>query len=326
MKRRTLGRTGIEVSELGVGCWGIGGPMERDGTISGYGAVDDRESIRMLRHALDLGVNLLDTAPWYGNGHSERLIGEAISGRRRDAVLATKVGIFLHEGRYTSDYSGDLVRRHVGESLERLRTDYLDVYQLHSPTPGQFREDGLEALVALRAAGVVRAVGLSLPASIEESEAFYLPLCRAGAIDVVQLPYNLLKFEAESKLLPELAGMGIGVICREPFYFGYLTGRFDESTVFSAATDVRSTWPRERHLGLVAQARRFEFLPAELGSSMSQAALAYCLSPEAIAAVIPGAMTVTELVEDVDAARFAPLPASLRAEVRRRQEAAQSAV
>jgi aryl-alcohol dehydrogenase-like predicted oxidoreductase len=326
MNRRALGRTGIEVSEIGIGCWGIGGPMERDGTISGYGAVDDRESIRMLRHALDLGVNLFDTAPWYGNGHSERLIGEALAGRRREVLLATKVGIFLHEGRYTSDYSGDLVRRHVGESLERLRTEYIDIYQLHSPTPGQFREDGLDALVALRASGVVRAVGLSLPASIEESEEFYLPLCRAGAIDVVQVPYNLLKFEAESKLLPELASMGIGVICREPFFFGYLTGRFDEATVFSATTDVRSTWPRERHLGLVAQARRFDFLPAELGSTMSQAALAYCLSSDAIATVIPGAMTVPELAEDVEAARFAPLAPSLRDEVRRRQRTAQLAV
>jgi len=325
MRRRPLGRTGVEVSEIGVGCWGIGGPMERDGTVSGYGAVDDRESVRMLRHALDDGVNFFDTAPWYGNGHSERLVGEALQGRRHEAVIATKIGIFLKEGRYTSDYSGEFVRARVADSLERLRTDYVDVLQLHSPTPAEFRDDGLAALVELKASGVVRAVGISLPASIAESESFYLPICRAGDVDVVQVPYNLLKPEAEARVLPEIAALGIGVICREPFFFGYLTGRFDENTVFPSQTDVRSTWPRERHLALVAKARRFEFLGAELGASMSQAALAYCLSHESIATVIPGAMTVAELGEDVAAARLAPLPQPLRDEVRRRQPAAEAA-
>lgn len=318
MRTRALA-PGIEVSEIGVGCWGIGGPMQRDGTVSGYGAVDDAESLRMLRSALEGGVNLFDTAPWYGNGHSERIVGEALSGRRSEAVIATKVGIFLRDGRYTSDYSGDFVRRSVGESLARLRTDHIDVYQLHSPTAAQFGADGLEALVALKAAGTIRAVGISLPASIEESVRFYLPICRDWPVDVVQVPYNLLKFQAGERLLPELGALHVGVICREPFYFGYLTGRFDESTVFPAATDVRSTWPRERHVDLVARARRFEFLRERLGATPSQSALAYCLSHPAVATVVAGAMTLPELAEDAAAARFAPLPAELLGEVERAQ-------
>jgi len=319
MKRRKLGRTGMEVSEIGIGCWGIGGPMQRDGTISGYGAVDDGESLRMLRGALDRGVNLFDTAPWYGDGHSERLIGKAITGRRNEALIASKVGIYLHEGRYSSDYSGDFVRRRVKDSLERLGTDTIDIYQLHSPTAEQFQPDGLQALLDLKAAGVIRAVGISLPASIEESLRFYIPLCRQWPVDVVQVPYNLLKFQAGEQLLPELAALDIGVICREPFYFGYLTGRFDQNTRFSSQSDVRSTWPRERHLDLVRRASRFDFLTDRLGSSMAQASLAFCLSHSAVATVIPGAMTESELDEDVNAAGYAPFATDLAAEVARRQ-------
>ena len=273
----------------------------------------------MLRGALDRGVNLFDTAPWYGDGHSERLIGKAIAGRRDQALIATKVGIYLHEGRYSSDYSGDFVRRRVGDSLERLGTDTIDIYQLHSPTPEQFQPDGLQALLDLKAAGVIRAVGISLPASIEESLRFYIPLLRQWPVDVVQVPYNLLKFQAGEQLLPELAALGIGVICREPFYFGYLTGRFDQNTQFPV--------PERRPLDLAARApsgpgaprEPFDFLTDRLGSTMAQASLAFCLSHSAVATVIPGAMTEAELDEDVSAAGYAPLATDLAAEVARRQ-------
>ena len=311
LKTKPLGRTGIEVSVVGLGCWGIGGPMERDGTISGYGQVDDAESLRMLRHALDQGVNFLDTAPWYGDGHSERLVGEVIRNRREAVVVSTKVGIFLKDKRYTSDYSGDYIMAHYEDSLERLGTDYIDVYVLHSPEAGLYQPSGMAALRELKRRGIIRAYGISFPASHAESESFFLPLCEAEAVDVVQLRFNLLSWSARERILPRLRQLDVGVVCREPFFFGYLTGRFTRETVFDPTSDVRSTWPRERHLSLVEASERFDFLHRGLDCSAAQAALAYCLSQDQVATTIPGAMTVAELQDNLQAASLEFDPASI---------------
>ena len=311
LKTKPLGRTGIEVSVVGLGCWGIGGPMERDGTISGYGQVDDTESLRMLRHALDQGVNFLDTAPWYGDGHSERLVGEVIRNRREAVVVSTKVGIFLKDKRYTSDYSGDYIMAHYEDSLERLGTDYIDVYVLHSPEAGLYQPSGMAALRELKRRGIIRAYGISFPASHAESESFFLPLCEAEAVDVVQLRFNLLSWSARERILPRLRQLDVGVVCREPFFFGYLTGRFTRETVFDPTSDVRSTWPRERHLSLVEASERFDFLHRGLDCSAAQAALAYCLSQDQVATTIPGAMTVAELQDNLQAASLEFDPASI---------------
>ena len=301
----------MEVSVVGLGCWGIGGPMERDGTISGYGQVDDTESLRMLRHALDQGVNFLDTAPWYGDGHSERLVGEVIRNRREEVVVSTKVGIFLKDKRYTSDYSGDYIMAHYEDSLERLGTDYIDVYVLHSPEAGLYQPSGMAALRELKRRGIIRAYGISFPASHAESESFFLPLCEAEEVDVVQLRFNLLSWSARERILPRLRQLDVGVVCREPFFFGYLTGRFTRETVFDPTSDVRSTWPRERHLSLVEASERFDFLHRGLGCSPAQAALGYCLSQDQVATTIPGAMTVAELQDNLQAASLEFDPASI---------------
>ena len=301
----------MEVSVVGLGCWGIGGPMERDGTISGYGQVDDTESLRMLRHALDQGVNFLDTAPWYGDGHSERLVGRVIQNRREEVIVSTKVGIFLKDNRYTSDYSGDYIMAHYEDSLERLGTDYIDVYVLHSPEAGLYQPSGMAALRELKRRGIIRAYGISFPASHTESESFFLPLCEEEEVEVVQLRFNLMSWSARERILPRLKQLDVGVVCREPFFFGYLTGRFTRETVFDPNSDVRSTWPRERHLSLVEASERFDFLHRGLGCSPAQAALGYCLSQDQVATTIPGAMNVTELEDNLQAARLEFDPGSI---------------
>ena len=311
MRTKRLGRTGMQVSVVGLGCWGIGGPMERDGTISGYGQVDDAESLRMLSQALDQGVNFLDTAPWYGDGHSERLVGEAIRNRREEVIVSTKVGIFLKDKRYTSDYSGDYIMAHYEESLERLGTEYIDVYVLHSPEAGLYQPSGLAALKELKRRGIIRAYGISFPASHAESESFFLPLCEEEEVEVVQLRFNLLSWSACRRILPGLRQLDVGVVCREPFFFGYLTGRFTRDTVFDSTSDVRSTWPRERHLSLVEASERFHFLHRKLGCSPAQAALGYCISQDQVATTIPGAMTVAELEDNLQAAGLEFDPASI---------------
>ena len=245
--KRPLGKTGIMVSEIGLGCWGIGGPVQRDGVVSGYGRVDDAESVAMLRRALDQGVNFLDTAPWYGNGHSERLVGEAIRGRREEVILCSKVGIALEDEELIRNYSGDYIMAGYQDALERLGTDYIDVYVLHSPAVEEYDPSGLAALKELKRRGVIRAFGISFPASHQEGEQFYLPLCEREGVDVVQLRFNLVSWAARRTIMPALRALGIGIVCREPFFFGYLTGRFtgrfDRDTVRAASIGTPSSTP-----------------------------------------------------------------------------------
>ena len=292
----------MKVSQVGIGCWGIGGPIKRDGTISGYGQVDDSESVSMLEQAFEAGVNFVDTAPWYGDGHSERLVGKVLRGHRDQIIVSSKIGIYLENERYTSNYSGDYIMAHYEDSLERLGTDYIDVYVLHSPTRDLYQASGLNALKELKRRGIIRAFGISFPASHEESERFFLPLCAEYQVDVVQLRFNLLSWLPRRSILSGLQSLGIGVVCREPFYFGYLTGRFTRDMVFDSNSDVRSTWPRERHLSLVEASEKLAFLQRALDCSASQAALAYCLTPSSVSTVIPGAMTVTEMQDNLGTA------------------------
>ncbi len=278
--------------------------MQRDGVVSGYGRVDDAESVAMLRRAPDQGVNFLDTAPWYGNGHSERLVGEAIRGRREEVILCSKVGIALEDEELICNYSGDYIMAGYQDALERLGTDYIDVYVLHSPAVEEYDPSGLAALKELKRRGVIRAFGISFPASHQEGEQFYLPLCEREGVDVVQLRFNLVSWAARRTIMPALRALGIGIVCREPFFFGYLTGRFDRDTVFDSESDARSTWPRQRHLELVEAAERFEFVHESLQCSPAQAALCYCLSAPEVSTTLPGSMTTVELEENLHAARL----------------------
>ena len=134
MLTRTLGRSGIKVSAMGLGCWAIGGPAWRDGKATGWGEVDDNESIAAIHRAIDLGVNFLDTANSYGCGHSERVIGQALQGKRDQVIIATKFnGVFDEETRQGlgSDATPEGIRSACDASLERLQTDRIDLYQFH---------------------------------------------------------------------------------------------------------------------------------------------------------------------------------------------------
>ena len=133
--KRKLGRTGIEVGAMGLGCWAIGGQLTAQGMPLGWGNVDDEESIRALNRGLDLGINFLDTADVYGAGHSEKLIAKAIKGKRDKLVIATKFGMVFDSEKRESSFEGNTSPEYINDSLEaslsRLQTDYIDLYQLH---------------------------------------------------------------------------------------------------------------------------------------------------------------------------------------------------
>ena len=288
MEYRTLGRTGIRISEVGLGTWGMGGDR--------YGRADDAESRRAILRALELGVNHIDTAPIYGNGRSEEVIGKAIAGRRREVVLATKVGMFPG-GRGKFDYSDTTVMREVEHSLRRLRTDYIDIYMLHSPDDELYRDDGLEALVQLKEQGKIRAVGFSVM-SVDEGIPLAMRLIEQGQVDVIQQAYRLLYTLPAQELFPLAEARNVGVIARESFYFGFLTGAITRKTVFDDHDDRRLFSPAFID-AVLARVEKLRFLTN--GRTMTQAALQFVLATPGVHGVIPGAMTVAEVEDNVRA-------------------------
>ena len=288
MRYRTLGRAGIRISEVGLGTWGMGGDR--------YGRADDAESRRAVLRALELGINHIDTAPIYGNGRSEEVVGDAIAGRRHEVVLATKVGMFPG-GRGKFDYSGATVMREVEQSLRRLRTDYLDIYFLHSPDEELYRDDGLEALVRLKEQGKIRATGFSVM-SVDEGIPLAMRLIEQGEVDVIQQAYRLLYTLPAKELFPLAEASNVGVIARENFYFGFLTGTITRETVFDDHDDRRKFSP-EFIDAVLARVERLKFLTEE--RTMTQAALQFVLATSGVHGVIPGAMTVAEVEDNVRA-------------------------
>ena len=308
MNYRDFGRTGIKVSEIGFGGWAIGG--NRQGI--SYGVTDDKLSLEALERALALGCNFFDTADVYGWGHSEALIGQALKGRRDHAVIATKVGSDFYQGYGYQTFSDSYIRFALEKSLERLQTDYLDVYQLHNP-PLALLEDGVAVatLESLKLEGKVRAWGLSLRDAEEALAALstYRP-------DSIQLPYNLFLGDhispERSRLFTKAAEAGCAIIAREPLANGFLSGKYRMDPAFGAG-DIRRSWPRDYLNARVQAVEQLRFL--DLGSgvrTLAQASLAWVLRAREVSVVIPGIKTPEQAEEDLTAASAAALkPADL---------------
>src|SRR5205823_3415733 len=201
VRQRQLGRSRLAVSEIGFGAWGIGG--NKDGAVA-YGPTDQAQSLDALAAAFDAGINFFDTADLYGFGESERLLGMAFAGRRDKVVIASKAGMLDPQGR--QDFSPAHIAASLEASLKRLRTDYVDLYQLHGPSPEQL-DEVLPAMDALRRQGKARAIGISLraPEDGEQTLSLY-------AFDAVQVNFNLLDQRAlESGLMNRCKEQGAGI-------------------------------------------------------------------------------------------------------------------
>jgi aryl-alcohol dehydrogenase-like predicted oxidoreductase len=305
MRVRQLGRTGLTVSEVGFGTWGLGGDS--------YGPVDDATSRDALHLAFDRGVTFYDTSDLYGAGHSEQVLGDAFRDRRDRVVIATKVGTLPHSGFYMpQDFATATIEAGLEASLRRLGTDYVDLYQLHSPQLDLPNWDAIiETLQRLQAAGKIRAYGLSArsPGDARAAvERFGFP--------VVQVNYNLIDHRAaENGLFALCAERGVGVIARTPLCFGYLSGTMTGDEEF-VGRDHRANWPREQ-LRRWARAPQL-FAPLNAGSSRTlvQLALQFCLADPAVSTVIPGMLTRAEVIEDTTVADLPPLAADEHARIR----------
>lgn len=295
MRYRELGRTGLRVSEVGVGAWGIGGAMTVGGQPNSYGAADDAEAIRMLHWAFDQGINFIDTAPVYGFGHSEELIGQAIRGRRDRVIIETKVGEHHVDGQQAWSFAPNFVRAALEASLRRLGTDYVDVYLLHLPASGGVGiAEALAAIEAARATGKARAVGASI-----YDNALGVELIRSGRCEVIQQAINLLQPEATRELLPAAAAHGVGVVARQALYRGFLTGNLTREVAFAGPGDRRALMSREEIAATFDRIDRFAFLTEGGRRRLIDAAVLYPLGQPAVASVLSGAITERELAEAV---------------------------
>ena len=305
MHRRRLGRTGLEVSEIGYGAWGIGGVQ--------WGGAEDDESIKGLNRAIDLGLNFIDTARAYGDGRSERLVGRVVRERSERVYVATKVppknlkwpapaGVDVAEV-----FPAEHVRRSVEASLESLGLDTVDLLQLHVWQDDWVgRGDWLEAVEDLRREGKIRWFGISINDHQPDNA---LRAIEAGVADTVQVIFNVFDQTPAERLLPACAEHDVGVIVRVALDEGGLTGRIRADTEF-AADDFR------RHYfggGRAAEVeRRVDAICADLGIAsdrMAETALRFVLSEPAVSTVIPGMRSVRNVERNMAVGDGRGLPA-----------------
>ncbi len=312
MNYRKLGRTDWDVSEIGYGAWGISGKQW-------LGAKDD-ESLRALRRAIELGLNFIDTALAYGEGHSERLVGQVVRETGHKIYVATKVppknrlwparpGIPISEV-----FPQDYILHCADESLGNLQLDAIDLLQLHVWNPEWIdADDWRSAFRELKRSGKVRAVGISINDHDPDSA---LELVRTGLIDTVQVIYNIFDQTPQRSLFPLCRKENVGVLARVPLDEGALTGKIDENTTFPPG-DFREFYFRGDRKKQVAE--RVTALREELGlpDGLADLALRFCLSDPAVSSVIPGMRSVRHAEENVALSDLGPLPAETLAVLKR---------
>ncbi len=299
MEFRPFGRTGLDVSAIGFGCWEIGG---------GYGEIEADDFDRAIGRALDLGVNCFDTAEGYGMGASERALGAALGSRRHEAIVVSKFGMNYRDKPNLRDSSRDRVLASVDATLANLGTDHVDVYLVHWPDRETPFEETMDALDEVVRAGKVRFVGLSnfMPAEIEACMA-------VRRVDVVQYGWNMFDRRMQSEILPYCAEHGIGFMAYGSLAFGLLTGTFTEDHDFGGA-DWRA---RQGNMGAIKMfgalfgpekfrdnvraVEELKGVAARYDRSLPQLALRWAVTHPAVSTALVGCRTVAEVEDNVGA-------------------------
>ncbi len=320
MEQRVLGKSGIKVSPIGLGCWAIGGQFYMDGKIDGYGDTDDRMSIAAIQSAMDLGINYIDTSDSYGIGHSERLVGEAIKGRRSQIVLSTKFGYIGSEGTKTLqgyNVTPDYIERACDASLRRLQTDYIDLYLLHVWEIGLSEIDSvIQTLEQLVSKGKIRTYGWST--DLTPGAKLFAEHQNCSAI---QQQFNILG--GNEDILKLCEDKNLASINRSPLAMGFLSGKFKRDTML-AKDDVRGaghTWIEEIFKDGKPNSVAYDKLNAIRdiltigGRTLVQGSLAWIWAKSGVTIPIPGFKTVEQIKENVKSIEFGPLPQAQMLEI-----------
>ena len=299
MKYRTLGRTGLPCSEIGLGTWAFASQV--------YGAVTEAEAITAIRAALDAGVNFFDTAPLYGtpqrDGVAEEILGKGLGGERNSIIISTKFGRNSSEGN-TPNFHAKRARESVEASLRRLRTDRLDVLFFHSPFgAAEIHDDVWEALDKLKREGKIRFVGHSI-SLFQDTQGMARQWAGERKIDVIQVVYSLLNREATA-LIRDLGQENIGMVARESLANGFLSGTITKDTQF-AAEHLNARYSREEIAERVEQVQRLAFLVRGDIKSVPQAAMRWVLDHPQVSLVLSGAKNQKEILECAAAAEATP--------------------
>ncbi|KRD60453.1 aldo/keto reductase [Ensifer sp. ENS10] len=298
---RESGRSGVKASAVGLGTWAIGGWM--------WGGTDERESIAAIQASLDAGVTLIDTAPAYGLGRSEEIVGKALAGRRDKAIIATKCGLVWHtdKGRHFFDQDGkpvhrylgrDAIRHEVEQSLKRLGTDYIDLYITHWQDPTTPIEETMAALEELRQAGKIRAIGASNVGRGELEQ--YIAI---GGLDAIQERFSMIDREIEADLLPLTRRNGVATLSYSSLALGLLSGGIGPERVFSGDDQRRdnprfSVGNREK---VAAFAKSIRSIAEKHGATIAQIVIAWTLAQEGVTFALCGARNPGQALDNARA-------------------------
>ena len=305
MRCKTLGRTGLKVSEIGLGCAQLGGPSLRDGALVGSPAIPESEALLILKTAYESGINFFDTSACYGDGKSEELLGKAFQKINGKVVIATKCGMTnMGERCFTRKF----ITSSVEESLKRLRIDCIDILQLKGPNREIILQgEVFKTLSDLKSRGLIRFSGISVAQIDDAYEAV-----RMNCVDTLQVLYNLLHLAPEDGLLQKANEKSIGIICRSPLSSGLLTGRITETTRFRPEDDRNEFMYGELLKSRVRKVREIQSEYNLNGDELRFFSLNYLLSNEAVSTVIPGASSVLQLQENLKVLEKKPFNTDLR--------------
>jgi aryl-alcohol dehydrogenase-like predicted oxidoreductase len=298
---RSIGRSGVQASAVGLGTWAIGGWM--------WGGTDEKQSIAAIHASLDAGVTLIDTAPAYGLGRSEEIVGRALQGRRDKAVIATKCGLVWHtdKGRHFFDQDEKPVHRYLGRdaifhevetSLARLGTDYIDLYITHWQDPTTPIEETVRALEDLRSSGKIRAIGAS-NLNTAELDAYIA----TGALDAIQERFSMIDREIAKNLLPVARQNDVSTLSYSSLALGLLSGTVDPDRTFSG-DDQRKDNPRfsvSNRLKAQAFAEAIQPVASRHDASVAQTVIAWTLAQQGVTFALCGARNPEQALENAKA-------------------------
>lgn len=299
MQTRQFGKTDMQITPIGLGAWAIGG----GDYVSGWGTQDDQESVETIKRALDLGINWIDTAPVYGMGRSEEVVGQAIKGREKPYIF-TKCSLLWNEKRQISNsLQAASLHREVDASLKRLGVDVIDLYQIHWPNPDPDIEEGWSTLANIKKAGKVRHIGVS-NFSVEQ-------LRRAekiAPVETLQPPYSLINSAVDKEILPYCQKQNIGTIVYSPMASGLLTGGMTQERVSQFPQDDWRGRNREYQEPRLSRNLALAGLLSEIGYLYNVpagvVAIAWTLQNPAVSAAIVGARRPAQIEELLPAAEF----------------------
>lgn len=292
MEYRTLGQSDLKVSVIGFGAWGIGGkPFWQN--------VNEAESIQSIESAFDMGINFFDTAPIYGFGYSEKLLGKVLSGKRKNVIIATKCGLIWDKeelSHVSKSVTRESIMKEIDLSLERLQTDYIDLYQVHWPDNKTDSKETMEAFLELKESGKIRHIGVS-NYSVQLME----ECLKYGTLVSLQPMYNMIDRDVEKDVLPYCVKNNIGIICYSPLASGVLTGKYDENTKFDdwRGKGMVGHFTDDVYVSNIKKIGKLKKIAEKLGKTIRELAINWLINQKGVTTAIIGVKKPHQISENI---------------------------